>query len=126
MSEPEVKTVKHFINNNEFLIICSSKSTPNTRWTWIDFVVYEIPCLIEDKPQYNIKGYTGSGEYTEFYEIAEVYISGYLKWDGCCELDFNDAKHFCGFNSAMILARIINSLYQIAILDFQFNTEDIK
>lgn len=119
----EVKTVKHFINDNEFLIICKSKWNGDN-WNWIDFLVYEIPAVSVQEspiPQFNIKGYTGSGEYTEDYEKAEVYISGFLKWDGCCEMDFNDASHFCGFKSAMILARIVESLYQIAVLDFQFD-----
>lgn len=120
------KVVKRFFDD-EFFVVAKSSTDEIDHFFWIDFVVYEVPATDSDGKRYfNVKGYTGSGEYVENYEEAEIFIKGYLKWDGCTEWDFVDVGHFCGRESAHILTRIIDALYDMAVSEFGFSESDLK
>jgi len=119
----EKRIEKNF--NNEFLIVFSSRINDMGGYHWLNFTAYEI-VAVSDQSMYNKKGYTGSGEWVEKIEEAEVFIQGYLKWDGCTEWEFVDARHFCGWKCAHILSRIIDALYSTAVLEFGFTMENLK
>lgn len=113
--------------NDEFLIVFRSETKSTEAYYWLNFTVYEIPSheMPGNIPSYNKKGYTGAGEYVEKIEDAEVFIQGFLKWDGCTEWEFIDASHFCGWKSAHVLSRIIDALYSTAVTDFGFTPENL-
>jgi len=52
--------------------------------------------------------------------VADTYLSGAIKWDGCADLYFEEHSdgagfHFCGKREAMRkTAKLIDRLYQIA------------
>lgn len=76
------------------------------KWTyeshWADVEVYEIVARSEgdvrgvfDVPHFNRAGYMSSDDQVEEIHGAEKYINGFIKWDGCAELDQGN-PHWCG------------------------------
>lgn len=41
----------------------------------------------------------------------ELYINGFIKWDGCMELEFHDT-HFCSYSSLKFHLKVLQELYQ--------------
>jgi hypothetical protein len=47
---------------------------------------------------------------------AEIYIRGFIKWDGCFDLDFRErGLHFCGKKHACRLGALMEGIYQLAV-----------
>ena len=70
------------------------------RWkndSWMDFEVFEVSGLEgEGGPKlYDQKDWQRSGDVVPSINDAEPYCTGYIKWDGCAEIDF-ESHHFCG------------------------------
>lgn len=64
---------------------------------WADVTAYEKvaqDCETGDC-LYERKGATGSGDHVCHIDEAEPYLDGYVKWDGCTELD-QGQQHWCG------------------------------
>lgn len=83
-----------------------------------EFVVYEIVAHDGDDGTACFEVADGSGdEWTDDLEEAEVFLSGFIKWDGCSNWDFKtDAcmKHFCGRDDANGLGRLMDRMYALA------------
>lgn len=47
------------------------------------------------------------------YQEEDILITGFLKWDGCCNWQTNPdcMYHFCGSNDAVKLAKLFEYLY---------------
>lgn len=64
---------------------------------------------------YERRGATSSDDRTKDFDDAQRVISGYIKWDGCANVDiFQDeggSVHLCGLDDAMNLSRIMFRLY---------------
>ena len=54
---------------------------------WADIEVYEITAIDDDGNLYPKKDYTSSEQLVRNIEDAETYLEGFIKWDGCSELD---------------------------------------
>ncbi len=76
---------------------------------WVNIKVYEIATreIDSEKLYYNKKGYTGSGDWVETIDEAEIFMSGYIKWDGCCEFKFLDVGHFCRYDHLQSFADLL-------------------
>ncbi len=69
--------------------------------TWFDFAAYEVVALRQEKdgsevPEFYVEGWVSSHELTGNLDEAEITIGGYVKWDGCTEMDLSRAHHHCG------------------------------
>ena len=62
---------------------------------WADVEVFEVAAFGDDGREYLIKDWAHSGELTADIDNAEIYLEGYVKWDGCTELD-QGRPHWCG------------------------------
>lgn len=124
------RVIQKIFGDHEFLILFESKENEDGGYIWINYSVYEIPCVEiigeTEKDQFNRIGYTGSGEYVDTLDQAEVFIEGWLKWDGCTEFEIKDSAHFCGRKDAHKMTRIIDAIYDTAISHFNFSPEDTK
>lgn len=50
-------------------------------------------------------------------EEAEVYLRGFVKWDGCSNWDFKTnpvMKHFCGRDDFVFVSRLLEKMWDIA------------
>ncbi len=65
---------------------------------WVDFRVTEQCCQMED----------GSFEY------QMPVVSGFVKWDGCCEMDILD-DHYCGARDVACLAELLKKLHALCL-----------
>ena len=89
-----MRTEKTF---KDFLIIFDPESKVSAV---LDLVVYEIVGKDTDGNKlYNRNGYNASGDHVESVLYAEVFMNAYVKWDGCCEFEFLDVNHFCGYDN---------------------------
>lgn len=84
-----------------------------TQWHWMDFVVLYVISEDDDGAFFPLGGWEDSSEVTDDPDKAEVFVRGYLKWDGCMEVEIGD-KHFCGLHHSQILQRIFERLHAIA------------
>jgi hypothetical protein len=48
-------------------------------------------------------------------EISESRAEGYLKWDGCLNIDFDGSRclHFCGPEEKPLLGRLVEAIYKL-------------
>lgn len=60
---------------------------------WADFTVWAIVSRENDKPLFELKD--NCAEDTDDTEKAEIYCTGFIKWDGCAEID-QGQPHWCG------------------------------
>lgn len=51
-------------------------------------------------------------------EEADVFLAGFIKWDGCSDWEFPTQEtcmlHFCGIDQATSIGRLMNRMYEIA------------
>ena len=90
--------------------IVANKVTPVS----VSFTVYAVAGQSKD----GVNCYsTPEGPIAEKIEDAAVFAKGYLKWDGCMELeqdqsdDTGDVWHFCGKTHASTLSELIDMIY---------------
>ena len=100
--EEEIKIIREELEHSTII------ATVKTHW--LDFEVYEITGWIDGTPvktEYRSKdGVTD----TLNIEDAEPYFKGFIKWDGCAELDLR--THICGYTTD--IQEVLKTLYQIA------------
>lgn len=69
------------------------------RWSvsdyWADVEAFEIQGLDDDGPAFLTAGWQNSGDLATDTDAAEKYLHGFVKWDGCTELDMG-RPHWCG------------------------------
>lgn len=63
---------------------------------------------------YCLKDWQSSGDWTPDTEQAEIFLDGFLKWDGCIELNMPVQQHFCGRKSAAELGETVAKIYELA------------
>jgi len=62
---------------------------------WADVRVYEITSREDGTPGFDRRGARSLPDPVHDITDAEVYLKGYIKWDGCSELD-QGCPHWCG------------------------------
>jgi hypothetical protein len=83
---------------------------------YVDLKVYHIVGE-GDSFLYEIMG-EPCGRMTEDLAIAQVFLSGSIKWDGCSNLQFDAQEHcmlhFCGKKAATDVGVLLGRLYEMA------------
>lgn len=84
---------------------------------WADVTVWEVVALgSSDEPGkkfFDKAPWEGSGNHTENIEEAEKYLDGFVKWDGCTELN-QGQPHWCGPHGYKKHIAILKYIYQRA------------
>lgn len=82
-----------------------------------EYRVAEVASQDDDDPNDINYGDVGQG-WTKSIDEAEALIRGWIKWDGCCDLDIGEGDsyqlHFCGHKNARIVGRAIDAIYDLA------------
>ena len=82
---------------------------------WADVTAYEITerDMEENIPMFDRKGDDTGMDQIETHEDAEEYLSGFVKWDGCTELDMGQ-PHWCGPNGYKKHCALLRYIYERA------------
>ena len=88
-------------------ILCDGKHV-------VDVQVFEH--WMDEKEAFQKKGSTHSPDPVYSIDEAEVFVSGYIKWDGCANLQFEDKGylHFCSKEEAENVGKMFGRLYDLA------------
>lgn len=83
----------------------------------VDFKVYPVRGESEDGERIYECGDDGSG-FTRHVELANDYLHGFVKWDGCSNWYFDEQDtcmlHFCGVNMVQDLMSVMCHCYEVA------------
>jgi hypothetical protein len=85
---------------------------------WINVKAYEITSYDVDdysKIYFHTKNAPGYPDDTERIEDADIYLEGYVKWDGCSELQQGQQYHWCGVNGYKNHIALLNYIYNRAM-----------
>ena len=92
------------------------------RWSvldhWANVEVFEIGARGDAGPEFRMKETEGCGMigFTPDMDKAEVYLDGFVKWDGCTELNMGQ-PHWCGAggyeNHILLLAHIYKRAFEL-------------
>lgn len=78
--------------------------------TWADVTAYEMTgTFMDGSPCFELESGNGC-DATENIDEAEVYLSGFVKWDGCTELD-QGQPHWCGPNGYKKHIALLRHIY---------------
>lgn len=80
---------------------------------WADVEVYEITSRQESAPLFHRKDAPTTPDNVPGIEQADKYLTGYLKWDGCNELD-QGCHHFCEEEQLIKHCLLLRYLWQRA------------
>ncbi len=84
---------------------------------WASVQVYEIVSIeIKDEvriPEFFQKNWTNSADTTPSIDGAEAYIIGFVKWDGCSELD-QGCPHWCSPDDYKKHIKLLEYIYKRA------------
>jgi hypothetical protein len=83
---------------------------------WIGFKIYKVIGRTESGVRvYNRDGYESSPAPVEDRTLAQVAVSGSIKWDGCSDLNIDDAPlHFCGRGHMEEFTALLSAIYDLA------------
>lgn len=86
--------------------------------SWMDFKAYEMCAEDDDGTRlFHRRGAINGMDMTSNPDEGEV-LSGFVKWDGCCEINFmehNEGRpHFCHRRDVKSLGDILLAVYDLA------------
>lgn len=106
---PPVETIEDVGGEFGFRIVWSCQTH------WANFRVFDVVSRDENgKPSFTRSGWKSLPDHTEDINLAVPYVTGFVKWDGCCEFDFPDgsgAEHFCGARDLIKHFALLKYLY---------------
>jgi hypothetical protein len=90
---------------------------------WVDVEVYDIYGYAGaegslEPSDYSLKprGWTGNEESVSLDDLSddncEWVAKGYVKWDGCSNMEFNNCVHICGMSDAKNFSAMIVRLWE--------------
>ena len=106
----------------DFTVVMTAGAENEGGPVWVDFKVYDIvgrggPKF--DEPCYHADGYINSNEIVETTELAQVFCHGTIKWDGCCDVYFDEQDstmlHGCGRKDLTRIGKLFDVLYDMAL-----------
>ncbi len=78
---------------------------------WADFKVYDI-CGRGPEPMFHKKDASSYPDSVTDTAGADLYVSGYIKWDGCSQMDWGpECSHFCGADAFKKHIALLKHLY---------------
>lgn len=85
---------------------------------YADLKVYKVVGRGDDGPIFLKRGWNSSADIVDDLALAQVYLSGSIKWDGCSNLRFDEQDdtmlHFCGKQAAVDTGTLLGRLYDMA------------
>lgn len=107
----EVEIIRDVGNDGHYEIVAIEKSSH-----WLSFIVYRIIGRKEDGTRiYNRDGYKSSPDPVEHRSLAQVVLSGSIKWDGCSDITIDDEPlHFCGRSDVEEFTALLSAIYDLA------------
>ena len=91
---------------------------------WIDFAAFIVVCHVRDTKGFDPKlppeacvfnHRDDPNQTTTNINLAEVFVNGFIKWDGCSEWSFTEGGfHACGLKHVERVNRIAQVLYHEA------------
>ncbi len=111
--------------DSDFTIVMTAGEENEGGPVWVDFEVYDIighggPKF--DEPCYHAAGYTNSNEIVEVASsaVAQVFCHGHIKWDGCCDVYFDEQDgtmlHGCSRKDMTRIGKLFDALYDAALV----------
>lgn len=95
----------------DFLIIYDNEAKYSS--STLRSIVYEIVGRdAKGNKLYNRNGYNQSGDLVETVDEAEVFMNVVVKWDGCCEFEFLDVDHFCGYGNLKDFMELLDFMHE--------------
>lgn len=82
---------------------------------WLNFKAYEVISELVSEPKTKSFRKPDTIEHTENPDEAEPTISGYVKWDGCCEMT-GPTPHFCGAQDVASYTKVMQELHRLCLL----------
>lgn len=111
MSRTAEEIVRDVGNYGNYEIVVTDR-----RSHWVGFQVYAVLGRTETGARvYNRDGYQSSLDPVEDRSLAQVFLSGSIKWDGCSDMTIDDEPlHFCGRSNAEEFAALLEAIYDLA------------
>lgn len=75
---------------------------------WADVTAYKVVSFEGEKAFFEVKD--DCSEHTDDTTKAEVYLKGFIKWDGCAELD-QGCPHWCGAGDFKMHFALLKHIY---------------
>ena len=104
---------EHWFNDIEFFLRIKNSSTVS-----VDFQVFETRVYDDGNGSSHKFIYVnddGDIDFTADISKAEPYVEGFIKWDGCSEVDFQRNIHSCnGRKSLVRLGKLFEEVFSIA------------
>jgi len=92
----------------------------NSNSVVVDFEAYETKIYDDGNGSRNKLTYFnehGSEEYTHDISKCEPYVKGFIKWDGCSEVDFARNIHSCGGRTDLVrLGKLFEEIFTVAAI----------
>lgn len=104
---------EHWLSDIEFYFRIKSAND-----VVVDFEAYDV-YYYDDGNGYHLKFKYYDSEGEEFYTSdpnqCVPYVKGYIKWDGCSEIDFAKSIHSCGGRSSLVrLGELFEQVFSAA------------
>ena len=103
---------EHYLENIEFYFRIKNSSTH-----CVDFEAYELYHYDDGNGRALKFQYYDGGDYkyTSDADKCEPYVKGFIKWDGCSEVNFAQNIHSCGGRRALVrLGELFENIFKEA------------
>lgn len=89
------------------------EATPDDDCThWLNFRIVEWAQVDDAGPLYPLEEHVRPGETTRDARAAVHFASGFIKWDGCCEVQMD--HHMCGISGARLVVAALLHVFAYA------------
>jgi hypothetical protein len=106
---------EHWLNDINFYF-----RIKNSNSVVVDFEAYETKFYDDGNGSPNKFNYfteSGGEEYTHDISKCEPYVKGFIKWDGCSEVDFARNIHSCGGRADLVrLGELFEEVFSVAAI----------
>lgn len=96
---------------------------------WMDFLAYEGITKNDTTGEIEYSPYEKDDRYAYTSDLnkAGPQITGYVKWDGCCEIynKRNNGEHFCGRTNLEEYTKVILAVFDLAVETIPHFARDI-
>lgn len=108
----ETEIVRDVGNDGRYEIVVTERAS--------HFLSFKVYCVIGRTEAgiriYNRDGYKSSPDPVEHRSLAQVVLSGSIKWDGCSDITIDDEPlHFCGRSDMEEFAGLLSAIYDLAV-----------
>lgn len=104
---------EHWFNDIEFFLRIKNSSTVS-----VDFQVFETGVYDDGNGSAHKFIYFNDGggiDFTTDISKAEPYVTGFIKWDGCSEVDFMRNIHSCGGRMGLVrLGKLFEEIFSVS------------